>query len=70
MWEEIINMLDVEFSVALDNKSDSELVSIFLGAEWELQDEHLCNDLILLVAQFYSEYYDMCMSNYYDIDLD
>ena len=30
MWEEIINMLDVEFSVALDNKSDSELVSIFL----------------------------------------
>ena len=66
MWDKIIDVLGVELSVILHNKPDDELVGIFLGAQWELQDVNVYDKFIVLISKYYSWLYDICIGSLYN----
>ena len=49
MWEEIVNVLNVETSVELWNMSDEKILDILLGAKWTPLRNQLIRDEFLTI---------------------
>ncbi len=61
MWDELIDILGVTLWVILGSKLDVDLVAIFLGANWELEDEGVFDKVVSTVAKYYGHVYELCL---------
>ena len=53
MWDDMINVLNVELSVELWNKPDYEILDIMLGARWSaLRDRALREEFLDVIVKY------------------
>ncbi len=50
MWNDIVNLHQVELSIILDNKSEFDQIAIFLGAQWELPNRNVYDKFVEIIS--------------------